>query len=218
MLPPLVQFYLEEHQYGHVTGSQPVAGGCISSGKILTTQSGATFFLKINPNTPTDMFAREAEGLLALQVNDGPKVPDVFLHGPDFILLEDLAPAPHHSEYWPTFGRELAAMHNHTDTQFGFDHDNYIGSTRQPNPHSVDGHSFFIKNRLLFQAQMAQKHGLLGDRDMREMDSIINRLATLVPHQPASLLHGDLWSGNAITDSSRTCHDRAFWCFPYNVL
>lgn len=202
MIPNLVQSFLEEHDYGPVTGTHSVAGGCISSGKIITTQSGVTFFLKFNPNTAADMFAREAEGLNALQVDDGPIVPDIFLHGRDFILLEDLAPAPPDEEYWPSFGRKLAALHNHTDTQFGFDHDNYIGSTRQPNPRTVDGHKFFIESRLHFQAQMAKKRGFLAERDMREFDRIINRLERLVPHQPASLIHGDLWSGNAITNSN----------------
>ncbi len=49
---------------------------------------------------------------------------------------------------------------------------------------------------------MAQKRNLLGKSEMREVESIVNRLETLVPSQPASILHGDLWSGNAITDSA----------------
>ena len=39
------------------------------------------------------MFIREAEGLTALNVEDGPRVPGVHLYGSDFILLENLAPA-----------------------------------------------------------------------------------------------------------------------------
>jgi fructosamine-3-kinase len=202
MLPTPVKAYLTENDYGSVTGTRPVGGGCISNGQILTTQSGATFFLKSNPNTPADMFAREAEGLAALRMDDGPTVPRVFLHERDFILLEDLAPAPHKQDYWPAFGRQLAALHNHTHSQFGFEHDNYIGSTKQPNPWREDGHTFFGEDRLLFQAKMAQGRGLLRKSDMREVESIVKRLRDLVPDQPASMLHGDLWSGNAISDSA----------------
>ena len=107
MLPSTVTSYLTENDYGSVTGTRPVGGGCISNGKILTTQSGTTFFMKSNPNTPADMFAREAEGLAVLGVDDGPTVPRVHLYGRDFILLEDLAPAPHSRDHWPMFGRQL---------------------------------------------------------------------------------------------------------------
>lgn len=202
MIPSTVTSFLTINNYGPVTSTREVSGGCISNGKILTTQSGHTFFMKNNPNAPADMFHREAEGLAALRVKDGPTIPDVYLHGRDFILLEDLAPAPQSQDYWPTFGRQLAILHNHTHPSFGFEHDNYIGSTRQPNPWTDDGHAFFAQNRLLFQAQMAQKRNLLGKSEMREVESIVNRLETLVPSQPASILHGDLWSGNAITDSA----------------
>jgi fructosamine-3-kinase len=202
MLPSSATSYLIENDYGSVTGTRPVGGGCISNGKILTTQSGSTFFIKSNPNSPVDMFAREAEGLAALRVSDGPTVPEVHLFGRDFILLEDLAPASHSPDHWPVFGRKLATLHKHTYHRFGFEHDNYIGSTNQPNPWTNDGHTFFGEHRLLYQAQMAHSRGLLGNNEMRAVDNIINRLVELIPNQPASLLHGDLWSGNAITDSA----------------
>jgi len=201
MIPSLVSSFLTENDYGPVTATRPVGGGCISNGKIITTQSGKTFFLKTNPNTPADMFAREAEGLAALRVEDGPAVPKPYLHGRDFILLEDLAPAARASDYWPTFGRQLAALHNHTHPQFGFEHDNFIGSTQQPNPWTENGHDFFTGHRLLYQGQLACQRRLLAPSDLSKVESICARLTDLIPEQPASLIHGDLWSGNAMTDS-----------------
>jgi fructosamine-3-kinase len=93
-------------------------------------------------------------------------------------------------------------MHSHTNTRFGFEHNNYIGSTEQPNPWTDDGHKFFAEHRLLFQARMALSRGLLGKSDLNEVESIVNKLPDLIPVQPASLLHGDLWSGNAMSDST----------------
>ena len=202
MIPSPIKFYLAENDYGSVTGTRPVGGGCISNGKIITTNSGASFFMKSNPNAPMDMFAREAEGLAALRVEGGPTVPGVYLYGRDFILLQDLAPAPQSHDHWLEFGRQLATLHNHTNPRFGFEHDNYIGSTKQPNPWTSDGHTFFAEYRLHFQAEMAGRSGLLGKGEMRAIESIISRLVDLIPTQPASMLHGDLWSGNAITDST----------------
>jgi len=201
MIPSSIQSFLAKNNYGTVTNTSSVSGGCISNGRIITTQSGVSFFLKTNTDTPADMFAREAEGLEALQDSDGPTVPQVHLHGRDFILLEDLSPAPRESKYWSNFGRKLAAMHLHTSTRYGFDHDNYIGSTEQPNPWLKDGYTFFAEHRLLFQAQLAQNRGLLGKSKLTDVENIVKKLPDLIPDQPASLLHGDLWSGNAISDS-----------------
>lgn len=201
MIPDPVQTWLDKNGFGPVQVEQSVGGGCISNGKILTTQSGISFFLKTNQNTPADMFAREAEGLVALRLADGPTIPQPHLHGTDFILLEDLAPAPRRPDFWPTFGHQLAALHEHTDAQFGFEHDNYIGSTPQLNPWMKDGYTFFAEQRLLYQANLAQQRGLLGQSDTRAVENLVTQLTELIPIQPASLLHGDLWGGNAITNS-----------------
>ena len=75
-------------------------------------------------------------------------------------------------------------------------HDNYIGSTPQPNPWTLDGHAFFAEQRLLFQARLAQRRGLLSAADVRRVEKLAQRLPELAPAQSASLLHGDLWSGN----------------------
>ena len=157
MIPNPVTKWLGENNFGAVKSTRPVSGGCISNGKIIITETGQTFFLKTNPHTPADMFAREAEGLRALRIEGGPTVPKPFLHSVDFILLEDLAPASRNKEYWPEFGRRLAALHQKTNVQFGFAHDNYIGSTEQPNTWTGDGYTFFAEQRLLFQATIGQR-------------------------------------------------------------
>jgi fructosamine-3-kinase len=116
-------------------------------------------------------------------------------------LLEDLSPATRRADYWPTLGRQLAVLHNHTAEQFGFAHHNYIGSTPQPNPWTEDGHAFFAEHRLGYQARLAQAADLLSADDARRVERLAARLTDLIPAQPASLIHGDLWSGNAISDA-----------------
>jgi protein-ribulosamine 3-kinase len=202
MLPQAVNAWLEAQGYGRVAASHPVGGGCINNGARLETTSGRTFFLKTNSRAPADMFAREAEGLEALQVADGPRVPRPYLVGEQFLLLEDLAPGRRQPDYWPSFGRRLAALHNHTQPRFGFAHDNYIGSTPQPNAWMQDGYQFFAERRLLYQAQLAERRGLLDAGGVRQVEALVARLPDLVPRQPASLIHGDLWSGNAVSDAS----------------
>ncbi len=202
MIPELVQAWCAENGYGKVTSGQSVGGGCINHGARLTTTSGDTFFLKTNPHAPEKMFLREAEGLHALQTQDGPCIPQVFCYAADFILMEDLSPGAPVRDYWASFGRRLAALHEHTHPSFGFEHDNYIGSTLQPNAWNEDGFTFFGQNRLEFQTEMASRRGFLNGQDRQRIANIVKRLPELIPSQPASLIHGDLWRGNAITDAN----------------
>ncbi|HSO27918.1 MAG TPA: fructosamine kinase family protein [Anaerolineales bacterium] len=200
MIPANVQAWLEEKGYGEVRQSRAVGGGCISNGARLVTQSGETFFLKTNTHTPQDMFAREAEGLQALRGANGPRTPEPYLWGADFLLLEDLNPAARQADYWLAFGRQLAALHACTADAFGFENDNYIGSTPQPNRRRADGYAFFANERLGFQARLAQRKGLLSKEQAQAVYRLAEGLPEWIPEQPASLIHGDLWSGNAIAD------------------
>jgi protein-ribulosamine 3-kinase len=202
MIPQPVLDWLEEHGMGSVTASHSVGGGCINNGTLLDTESGVSFFLKTNTYNPADMFTREAEGLLALAVKGGPRVPRPYVHGRDFLLLEDLKPAPRSADHWSVFGRQLAVLHQHTRPHFGFEHDNYIGSMPQSNLWMEDGYKFFGQQRLLFQAHMARRRGLLERNELAQVERLVARLTDLIPEQPASLIHGDLWTGNAISDST----------------
>ncbi len=195
-----VQKWCEEHGYGMVVSIKRVGGGCINDGAILETESGQSFFVKTNASAPPDMFPREAEGLQALNVEDGPHVPQVYQAEANYILLENLQPAPRKGDYWPIFGRQLASLHRHTRDRFGFHHDNYIGSTPQKNPWTEDGYEFFAQHRLLYQAQLGRDRNRLSSGDVKKIAYVAHHLEKWVPQQEASLIHGDLWSGNATTD------------------
>lgn len=201
MIPEAVQIWLADHQFGKVVSEQPVSGGCINQGMVIKAEGGKSFFLKVNRNIPPDMFAKEANGLKVLRVDGAPTVPEAYYVGPDFLLLEDLSPAPRRNDYWTLFGQQLASLHQHTAAKFGFSEDNYIGITPQPNAWMEDGYEFFGEQRLLFQAHLARERGLLDAEDYRDVERLVTRLPNLVPVQPPSLLHGDLWTGNAMTDS-----------------
>jgi protein-ribulosamine 3-kinase len=200
MIPAQVKEWLQEHGFGEIIFRQSVGGGCINNGQRLKTSRGTSFFLKTNPGAPADMFVREAEGLYALHAASGPRVPRPFLWGEEFILMEDLSPAAPNKNYWVDFGRKMADLHHVVSYQFGFEHANYIGSTPQPNHFSKDGYSFYAEHRLLYQVRLARRKGLLSRKDEEGVEAVALRLPELVPPQPASLLHGDLWSGNAISD------------------
>lgn len=195
-----VQSWCEDHRYGAIESIQSVSGGCINDGAVVLTAEGNSFFVKTNPSAPPDMFPREAEGLRALNVDDGPKVPRVFHADDHFIILENLNPASRKPDYWPQFGRQLAHLHQQTNDRFGFPHDNYIGSTPQVNTWEESGYEFFAQHRLIYQAHLARDRDRISRGDVRKVERIAGRLEDLVPRQDPSLIHGDLWSGNALTD------------------
>jgi fructosamine-3-kinase len=197
-VPQPAAAFIREQGWGGVESLIPVSGGCINDGARLQTASGPALFLKRNASAPREMFRREAEGLEALRVEGGPRVPAPLLAGDDFILLEYLAPAPQAHDCWETLGARLARLHLVTGDRFGFAHDNYIGSTPQPNRWEADGFAFFAEQRLLFQGRLARERGLLGSADARRLEQLAARLRGLIPEQPASLIHGDLWGGNVI--------------------
>lgn len=192
--------FIDQQGWGEITASRPLGGGCINNAQVLTTQHGPQLFLKQNHAIPADMFPREADGLQELgSVPGAPRVPQVYLAEADFLLLEYLVPEPRNPRLWQIFGEQMATLHLHTHPQFGFDADNYIGSTPQPNPRQSDSFAFFAEHRLIFQAALARDNGYFSAAEIRQAERLCQRLPELVPEQPASLLHGDLWSGNIHT-------------------
>jgi protein-ribulosamine 3-kinase len=198
-IPQGVVDWLSEHSHSRIDGLKPLAGGCISQAQRLTTTSGKTYILKMNTSAPEDMFTREAEGLGALKQASGPRVPEPFLAGKTYLLLEDLAPEKPQSGYWESFGQQLANLHSVHSSEFGFPHQNYLGSTPQPNKTTRNGWTFFAEQRLNYQAKLAHKCGYLSEAEHLSISNLAAKLPELIPEQPASLLHGDLWSGNAMT-------------------
>jgi len=110
------------------------------------------------------------------------RVPRILDHGPDFLILEQLD--LRRTGDWAALARMLAKLHRTTGPRFGWHRDNWIGRAPQVNTWHDDWAGFFLECRLRPQAAKA---GI----ELPEIKLLEN-------HQPQpSLLHGDLWSGNA---------------------
>ena len=199
-LPPEVIDWLAERGEGEVLSIDPASGGCIHQTSKVRTAAGGSYFLKTNPEPQSGIFLAEAAGLDILRIPDGPTIPVVCLVGEKFILLEDLQPAPRQKDFWPEYGRKLARIHIQESPRFGFGEDNYIGSSRQMNGWMVSGLDFFKERRLAPQIRWCRDQGLLTPPDLNLCETLLDKLGEIIPEQPPVLLHGDLWSGNLITD------------------
>jgi fructosamine-3-kinase len=134
------------------------------------------------------MFSSESEGLRALRAA-GIRAPEPLGHGvrngQAYIEMEHLALGA--TPDWPALGRMVAALHRNTAARFGWQTDNWIGLAPQENGWDVDWSRFFLEKRLKPQAARC---GML--------DALPDVSKILEGHRPqASLLHGDLWNGNA---------------------
>ena len=79
--------------------------------------------------------------------------------------------------------------------RFGWDRNNTIGSTPQVNTWMDNWADFFAQQRIGYQLKLANRRGGNFADAGRIVDAVRDRLADRKPI--ASLLHGDLWSGNA---------------------
>lgn len=188
--------WLTTHGFGAVTNTTAVGGGSISDSYLLETSRGHSFFLKTHENSPDGMYFSEGAGLKALAATMVICVPSVYTVDDDYLLLEYFPATPRQPDYWQTLGTQLALLHQNQATQFGFEIDNFCGLTPQPNPQMDNGYDFFAEHRLLYQARIAYDKKLIKGSLIDSLERICHRLPDLIPEQPASLIHGDLWSGN----------------------
>jgi protein-ribulosamine 3-kinase len=185
-------------EQGAATPLGEVGGGCINRAMRLR-HGGQTYFVKLNDAAHADMFEAEALGLRELRDSHSLRVPEPLCRGIDgqsaWLVLEDLTLGG--SGEPAALGRGLAAMHRVTQEQFGWVRDNTIGSTPQINTPEPDWLVFWREHRLRFQLELAARHGYGGRlraRGERLLDEFPRFFAAYRP--AASLLHGDLWSGN----------------------
>ena len=178
-----------------------VSGGCINSAYQLGG-NGEEYFVKLNSADRLDMFEAEAAGLEELAEANEVLVPAPVCTGITgnqcYIVMQYIAFGGSGGSHLMTkFGEQLAQLHRHTRDQFGWYRDNTIGSTHQPNRYENDWLTFWRQHRLGFQLQMAIRHGLGADAQQKGEQLIEQLDRFFAGYKPqASLLHGDLWSGN----------------------
>jgi len=176
-------------------------GGCINECHIVRGH-GRTYFVKTNAPGRAEMFAAEAAGLDEIGRTKTVRVPRHVCHGTgpaaSWIALEFLELQSPGDRGLRALGRSLARLHRVTDGRHGWQRDNTIGSTPQINTPSADWIAFWRERRLGFQLDLAVANGH-GGRLIEGGRRLMEQLpAFFTGHAPApSLLHGDLWSGNA---------------------
>ena len=196
-----------------VTGTSFLGGSSWSSAyKLTATDANNTkldFFVKTARGRDSDsMFKGEALGLTAMRRAAEPStepstpaslaVPKVYTYGDasngSFIIMEYMKFTS--GSDMRALGTAVGKMHRFgTADRYGFDVDNTIGGTPQPNPWMDDWVEFFKIHRLQHQVNLANDSRLTKMCNELISSGKYERLFEGAVLKPA-LVHGDLWSGN----------------------
>lgn len=185
---------------------QAAFGGNINEAWSVETSGGGSAFVKLNAQSNLDLFEAETTGLNLLRATETIRVPEPYacgvIDGHAVLVMEGIQLRSwQDAEHQEKLGLQLAALHEHTahNGKFGADFDNHIGRTPQHNQPKESWVDFFIEHRLDWQFQLATKNGWnYTKRD--ELFSVVRDVLHSYETPAPTLLHGDLWSGNAAFD------------------
>ncbi len=181
-----------------------IGGGSINDAHRIQTTDGI-FFAKTNvADAYPGMFEAEARGLEFLQKYSTFEIPVSIATGQEgntqWILMPHIATTAKKLTYWEDFGRKVAEMHQQTQSTFGLEYDNYLGSLPQLNSPNESWAEFFVHQRLMPQLRMAEDRALANQEMIRYFEKLHKKAASLFPAEPPAALHGDLWTGNFMTN------------------
>lgn len=184
----------------------PIGGGDINLAARIVTQK-QTFCVKWHNSPPDGFFESEARGLARLAEAACVRVPKVIGWGDvpgsttAYLIMEWVERASKSERSAEKLGRRLACQHLVRQSQYGLDHNNYIGKLPQLNHLSDSWLEFYRTQRLGVQRDLAMQQGRLPAQRAHLLDRLIETLDEWIDEcacQP-SLLHGDLWGGNWMT-------------------
>jgi len=189
-------------QEAQIAESKHAYGGCINDSRIVSLKDGHQFFIKTHhqANSFPDFFKKEFKALQLLAKPDVIHVPKAIAYDDDFIVMEVFKEGVKANDWQEQMGRRLAELHKATQNlQYGFEENNYIGTTKQINNWSDSWLNFWREQRLAYQLKLFAEKTEQNDPLLKAGEQLLNKLDSLIGDitEPAVLLHGDLWSGNA---------------------
>lgn len=194
-----------------VLSGRALGGGCIHNALEVSTSDGP-LFVKWNRGAAAAGFGSEARGLEALRSVTSLRsficVPHVIAwhdaHDENdfgWLALEYRPPSAPASDFAVNLGRGLAHLHDEPikGSGWGWHEDNRIGPLVQFNPRRTRWGTFWRDARLAPRVEATRIQGVLGSSDLKLLEQVLDQTESAladVDGDDASLLHGDLWSGN----------------------
>lgn len=182
-----------------VRSIQSLSGGTHQAWRV--EAGGDALFVKTSERADAArLFACEAEGLAALRKHAKDfRIPETLHHNERYLVLEYIehGRSSEKSQEWA--GQALAKLHRSTSSVFfGWEEDNFIGPLPQANGACGNWTEFFLEQRIKPLLAKAGSH--FPPAEAMEMLQKIEAAVAASPPTKASMLHGDLWSGNLFFD------------------
>lgn len=187
-----------------IVSVESLPGGCVGEVYGLRMADGSEHVAKLD-RADTGSLLDEAKMLRTLRALAVIPVPQVWVATGSLLLMQRMPGSPSgHERAERDAALHLAALHRITQTSFGWDSDTRIGGLRQPNAPDTSWRRFFRDQRLLFMADAALRDGHLPPNLHRRIENIAHRVGDFIDEPvAASMVHGDVWSGNVLVQGSR---------------
>jgi fructosamine-3-kinase len=170
-----------------------LAGGDLSEVLLLRRPDGRCTVAKSGPAASTEA------AMLRLLTGSGVPAPSVEGEHGTVLLLEHV---PNDGVFsplaWSSIGHAARDLHAQVGDLYGWPVDYGLGTVDLDNRQTQDWPSFWSEHRLVATSRTL-------DRPWRErVAAVADRMPELLPKTPpASLLHGDLWSGNILVKAGK---------------
>lgn len=183
--------------------ASPMSGGCIGDVYKVQLSNRETVVAKVAEKGS----GLKLEGFMLRYLAQHSDLPvPVVLHDDDCVLLMSYVEnAGGLGDLAQEHAAELvASLHGVTADKFGFACDTVIGGLHQPNPWTDSWLEFFRDQRLMAMGSAALAAGRLPALVMGKLERFCGHLDTWIADDaPASLIHGDMWTGNVLADGDR---------------
>jgi len=197
--------------WGTMVDCRPVGGGCISDAAHVTVHSTSggrvELFVKSNRAAFEENFHCEFDGLRRLATVNAIRTAEplkIETIGDTIFMVMQWIETGRKSDF-ELFGQQLAGLHRKSSgDRIGLEYENFLGASPQVNSAADDWVGFVQENRIGTQLRMAMDRDLIDANCKRDIDAVIDSMPAILAGREniTSLLHGDLWSGNYLFDTS----------------
>lgn len=180
----------------------PVSGGDINDSYSLQT-ANHHYFMKVQPGRGKVFFDHEVEGLHLLgEVANTPKVIASGEINGDGYLIQNWVDTGQGSQF--DLGKMVARVHQSHAQKFGLDHNFTAGKLPKINTWQSDWITFYLDQRLKPLVKLATENHRWNDWREKHFLALCDQFKHYyATHQvQPSLLHGDLWAGNFMFETS----------------
>ncbi len=205
-----IETWLVEHHQIQCKILNTIPTGFGVTGYKARLDNGQLVAIKCNLDQETETFTTEARMLNDLHQHGWP-VPEVLLSDQHLIAMQwigtdqtSLSQTGLTQKNEFESGVQLAELHKLKQQDYGYHYETPIGPLPQDNQPSATWRPFFRDNRLMAQAKLAHSNSLLPNEVFRKIETLADKLDTYLPEPDhPSLIHGDIWSGNLLTNNGQ---------------